>query len=75
MKHENQSYGGSPRWSRPWAAGWTAMSDISRIEVDTQSARRSTHASSRAHARHLRAVGLVMVAIATVVSASAVVWL
>jgi len=75
MKHENQSNGGIPRWSKPWAAGWTAMSDISRIEVDNQGARRSTHASSRAHARHLRAVGLAMVAIATVVSASAVVWL
>mgnify|MGYP003542582269 CR=1 FL=1 len=71
MKHENQSNGGIPRWSRPWAAGWTAMSDISRIEVDHQRSRRSTHA----HARHLRAVGLAMVAIATVVSASAVVWL
>ena len=75
MKHEYQPNGGIPHWSRPWAAGWTAMSDISRIEVDNQSARRSTHASSRARARHLRAVGLAMVAIATVVSASAVVWL
>ena len=75
MRHANQSNGGIPPWSRPWAGGWTAMSDISRIEVDNQSARRSTHASSRAHARQLRAIGLAMVAIVTVVSASAVVWL
>ena len=75
MRHKTQSNADVPRWSRPWAAGWTAMSDISRIEVDNQSAHKSTHASSRAHARHLRAIGLVVVAIATVVSASAVVWL
>lgn len=25
---------GIPRWSAPWAAGWSAMSDISRIETE-----------------------------------------
>lgn len=75
MRHKSQSNAGIPSWSRPWAAGWTAMSDVARIEVDSQRNGESTLASAPARPRHLRAIGLAVVAIATGLSVSAVVWL
>ena len=49
---------GIPRWSAPWAAGWSAMSDISRIETDTHgfNGQAKTH---RTHPwRRMRFIGL-----------------
>ena len=51
---------GIPRWSAPWAAGWSAMSDISRIENDPQNFRGGEgNASPRANpVRRARGIGL-----------------
>ena len=62
---ENMS--SNPRGSAPWAAGWTAMSDISRIETDTQRFNEQAKVSRRAHPlRGIRAIGLTVGALTTI---------
>ena len=56
-----------PRRSAPWAAGWTAMSDISRIETEAPRFNGQAKVSRRAHPlRGTRAIGLVVVALTTI---------
>ena len=57
-RHDENS-NGIPRWSAPWAAGWSAMSDISRIETDPQNFRGQDNASPRANpVQRARGIGL-----------------
>ena len=45
---------GIPRWSAPWAAGWAAMSDVSRIDVANQAFKdgaRPRHPHARGNGR------------------------
>ncbi len=54
------------RESAPWAAGWTAMSDISRIETDAPRFTGQAKVSRRAHPlRRARAIGLAVGALTT----------
>jgi hypothetical protein len=56
-----------PRGSAPWAAGWTAMSDISRIETDVQGFNGQAQVSRRANPlRRTRAIGLAVGALTTI---------
>ncbi len=58
-KRRDQHTNGIPRWSAPWAAGWSAMSDLSRIETDPQNFHRRGNASDRAGpVRRARGIGL-----------------
>jgi len=74
MRKQHEQFNGVPRWSAPWAAGWSAMSDISRIEVDTD--RENSHASPNAGKarRGARGFGLAAGALTAMVVA-ATVWL
>ena len=60
----DENTNGIPRWSAPWAAGWSAMSDISRIETDPQNFHGNRSASQRPNpvrrARALRALAGVL---------------
>ena len=55
---EKAGDGGIPRWSAPWAAGWSAMSDISRIEIEERGFDQGRR-TRRPHAkRRVRAIGV-----------------
>lgn len=70
MRHD-ESTNGIPRWSAPWAAGWSAMSDISRIETDSQNSHGQSNASPRANpVRRARGIGLVVSVLAAVLVAT-----
>ena len=62
---ENMSH--NPRGSAPWAAGWTAMSDISRIETHAQRFNELAKVPRQAHPlRGNRAIGLAIGALTTI---------
>ena len=62
-----------PRWSAPWAAGWSSMSDISRIETEAQSFHRQADVSHRPKPmRRLRGIGLVAGALTAMSVAAAI---
>ena len=61
----NRNINNIPRWSAPWAAGWSSMSDISRIETDAE---RGSSLANEPHATNprerTRALGLAAAALA-----------
>ena len=63
----NRNINNIPRCSAPWAAGWSSMSDISRIETDSEHhgslANEPHHANPR---ERTRALGLAAAALAAV---------
>jgi hypothetical protein len=57
--HNHDQNSNIPRWAAPWAAGWSSMSDISRIETDAQSLHRQADVSHRSKPlRRVRVIGL-----------------
>lgn len=78
MSRNNDPNTGVPRWTAPWAAGWTAMSDVSRIEIDrarfeNDVQQRWSASSGTRSLRRMRAVGLTTGAIAAALFVSAIV--
>jgi len=72
--HDNGT-SGVPRWSAPWAAGWSAMSDLSRVETDVQSFHTRAPQPDQANpVRRNRAFGLVAGTLAAVWIVAAI-WL
>lgn len=71
---ERVGEGDIPRWSKPWAAGWSAMSDVSRIEIDGQRFGQSSRPRSSRAKRQVRAIGLAAGVLAAVCVA-ATTWL
>ena len=62
----NRNINNIPRWSAPWAAGWSSMSDISRIETEADRgslAYEPHHANPR---ERTRALGVAVAALAAV---------
>ena len=66
--------GGIPRWSAPWAAGWSAMSDVSRIEVASQGFKDGAQPRQAHSRRNGRAIGLA-VGVFAAVCVAATTWL
>ena len=68
-----------PQQSALWAAGWTAMSDLSRIECDQNwfdaGLKRPRRISSgRKSSERVRAIGLTAGALSAVMSLSVALW-
>ena len=58
--HRRDQNTGIPRWSAPWAAGWSSMSNISRIEKRAQNCHTQADVSHRPKPlRRVRGIGFV----------------
>ena len=62
----NRNINNIPRWSAPWAAGWSSMSDISRIETEADRGSLANEPHNANPRGRTRALGLAVAALAAV---------